>query len=72
LKLRLAPAAIRDLERLRQFLEGVHPASAAAAAGRIIQAIENVIEYPGIGRNLPQTDIREVFVRFGRSGYIIR
>lgn len=65
-----APAAIRDLERLRTFLRDRNP----AAAQRAGEAIRRGVTQPGIGRlveDLPDA-FRDWIVDFGDSGYVVR
>ena len=67
-----APAAIRDLERLREFLRPKNPTAAERAAKAIIQGVQALGELPRIGR--PIEDMPEVFrdwlIDFGDSGYV--
>lgn len=69
-----APAALRDLERLREFLRPKNPAAAERAAEAIIQGIQELGKFPHIGRpveELPE-EYREWLIDFGDSGYIAR
>ena len=69
-----APEAIRDLERLREFLRPGNPVAAEQAARTIIQSVQSLGEHPGIGRpidDLPE-DYRDWLIDFGDSGYIAR
>ncbi|MBB3192334.1 type II toxin-antitoxin system RelE/ParE family toxin [Halomonas cerina] len=69
-----APAALRDLERLREFLRPKNPAAAERAAKSIIQGIQELGKFPNIGRpieELPE-EYREWLIDFGDSGYIAR
>lgn len=73
-RLIFAPAAIRDLERLRDFLRAKNP-DAARRAGQAIRAgIAPLARSPRMGR--PIDDLPEAFrewpVEFGTSGYVIR
>lgn len=69
-----APAAIRDMQRLRDFL---HPKNADAArrAGEAIrQGVKALGAYPRMGRmvdDLPE-QFREWLIDFGDSGYVAR
>lgn len=69
-----APAAIRDMQRLRDFL---HPKNADAArrAGEAIrQGVKALGVYPRMGRmvdDLPE-QYREWLIDFGDSGYVAR
>lgn len=71
-QLKFAPAALRDLERLREFLHPKNPAAAKRAAFAIIKAIELLKQQPQIGRPAQEMDIayRELIIDFGDSGYI--
>lgn len=69
-----APAALRDLERLREFLRPKNPAAAERAAEAILQGIQELGKFPHIGRpveELPE-EYREWLIDFGDSGYIAR
>ncbi|WP_280540205.1 type II toxin-antitoxin system RelE/ParE family toxin [Chromohalobacter sp. 11-W] len=69
-----APAAIRDLERLREFLRPKNPAAAERAAQAILQGVQALGENPHIGRpidDLPEA-YRDWLIDFGDSGYIAR
>ncbi|MDF3865134.1 type II toxin-antitoxin system RelE/ParE family toxin [Pseudomonas denitrificans (nom. rej.)] len=69
-----APAAIRDLERLRRFLHETNPAAARRAGRVILEATQALGAYPQVGRlidDLP-VDFREWPIDFGDSGYLAR
>lgn len=69
-----APAAIRDLERLREFLRPKNPAAAERAAKAIIQGVQALGELPRIGRpieDMPE-EFRDWLIDFGDSGYVAR
>lgn len=68
------PAAIQDLERLREFLRPKNPAAAERAAKVIIQGVKALGERPRIGRpvdDLPE-EYRDWLIDFGDSGYVAR
>lgn len=67
-----APAALRDLERLRAFLRPKNPAAARRAAVAITNAVQSLGEYPLIGRPVEEMDpeYRELLIDFGDSGYV--
>ena len=66
-----APSAVRDLERLRAFLEPKSPAAARRAAAAIADAIRELGQHPGIGRPVEEApECRELLVDFGDSGYV--
>lgn len=67
-----APAAIRDLERLREFLRLKNPAAARRAAETIMKAVQVLGQQPQIGRpvdGMPE-GYREWGIGFGDSGYV--
>ena len=68
----LSPAALRDLQRLREFLRPKSPEAAQRAAKVIIKAIQVLGLQPGIGR--PADDLgpnsRELPIDFGSTGYL--
>lgn len=69
-----APAAIGDLERLRNFLQPKNLAAAAMAAKAINQGVRALGELPRIGRpvgDLPE-EYRDWLIDYGDSGYVAR
>lgn len=69
-----APAAIRDLQRLRGFLKPKSAAAAQRAGETIRQNVKLLGLHPEIGRlvdELPET-YREWLIDFGDSGYVVR
>ena len=68
----LSPAALRDLQRLREFLRPKSLEAAKRSARVIIKAIQVLSLQPGIGR--PAQDLgpecRELPIDFGGSGYL--
>ncbi|NVN56364.1 type II toxin-antitoxin system RelE/ParE family toxin [bacterium Scap17] len=69
-----APAAIRDLERLREFLRPKNSTAAERAAKAIIQGVQALGELPHIGRpieDMPE-EFRDWLIDFGDSGYVAR
>lgn len=69
-----APAAIRDLERLRDFLKPKNPSAARRAAETILKAVRTLGQHPHMGRlieDLPE-QYREWLVDFGETGYVLR
>jgi plasmid stabilization system protein ParE len=69
-----APSAIRDLQRLREFLRPKNPVAAKRSADTIISALQVLGIQPQIGR--PVEDMpdqyREWMIDFGDSGYVAR
>jgi len=70
-----SPAALRDLERLREFLRNKNPAAAKRAASAIIAALKSLMLHPLIGRPVEYVEdagiaYRELPIDFGGSGYV--
>lgn len=73
-KVIFAPAAIRDLERLRAFLQPKSSLAAKRAAEAIISGVRALGAHPQMGRlveDLPE-EYREWLIDFGDSGYVAR
>jgi plasmid stabilization system protein ParE len=68
----LSPDAVADVERLRSFLDQANPGAARRAVAAILMAIERLQESPHLGMATGDADIRQIIVRFGASGYIVR
>ena len=69
-----APAAIRDLERLREFLRTKNPQAAKQAGEAILHGVRILGSQPHIGRpveGLPD-GFREWLIDFGDSGSVAR
>ena len=69
-----APGAIRNLQRIRDFLHQKNPIAAQRAAMTIIQSVQVLGQQPQIGRpieDMPDA-YREWVIEFGDSGYIAR
>jgi plasmid stabilization system protein ParE len=64
--------AIADIERLRTFLDEFDPGAARRAMAAILMAIERLQEFPDLGMTTADADIRQIVVRFGSSGYVVR
>lgn len=70
----LAPAAVRDLQRLRDFLKPKNADAARRAAEAIRRAIRLIAAEPRLGRpvdDLP-AEFRDWVIEFGDSGYLLR
>ena len=67
-----SPDALADVERLRTFLDQANPGAARRAMAAILTAIERLQEFPGMGMLTGDADIRQIVIRFGASGYVIR
>jgi plasmid stabilization system protein ParE len=68
----LSPDAVEDVERLRLFLDQHNPDAAQRALAAIWQAIERLEEFPNLGMQTHDAELRQIVVRFGASGYIVR
>lgn len=71
-QVRVSPAALRDLERLREFLRPRNEETAKRAANAIIKSVQVLGQYPQIGRPAEEMDVeyRELLIHFGDSGYV--
>jgi plasmid stabilization system protein ParE len=68
----LSPAALRDLQRLREFLREKSPDAARRSAKVIVKALQVLSLQPGIGRPAQNlgSDFRELPIDFGATGYL--
>ena len=64
-----APGAVRDLERLRDFLAEHDPGAAAEAFKAIADAVSVPERHPLIGRPA-EAGMRELVISHGRTGYV--
>ena len=67
-----SPDAVEDVERLRSFLAQDNPDAARRALAAIWTAVDRLQEFPALGTPTADADIRQIVVRFGASGYIVR
>lgn len=67
-----SPDALEDVARLRSFLDQANPGAARRAMNLIFTAIERLQELPDRGRPTDSKNIRQIVIRFGASGYIVR
>lgn len=72
LTLHWSPAARADLIRLRAFIAAHNPDAVRRAAAAIKKAADLLCEQPGIGHRIEDREDRELFVPFGRRGYLLR
>ncbi|MFN3914874.1 MAG: type II toxin-antitoxin system RelE/ParE family toxin [Aquabacterium sp.] len=73
-QVRFSPPAIRDLERLREFLRPKSPIAAKRAGEAIVKAMQVLGLQPQLGRtieDLPE-EFREWVIDFGDPGYAAR
>lgn len=67
------PEALRDVERLHDFLKEKSPQAARRAAQAILQGAELLERAPEAGRPLSDgTGRRELFLPFGAGSYVLR
>ena len=68
-----APNAIKNLQRLHQFLAGKNPAAAARAIATIRDRMKLLARFPEMGKvDAEHPDFRELFITFGAAGYVTR
>lgn len=71
--LRWLPDAQEDLKRLYDFISPHSPDAAKRAVVTLVDAAESLLEFPEKGRLWDtDADFRELHVRFGARGYVIR
>jgi plasmid stabilization system protein ParE len=68
----LSPDAVDDIERLRSFLDQNNPDAARRTLALIWTAIERLQEFPDLGMPTEDAEVRQIVIRFGASGYIVR
>ena len=68
----LSHDAVENVERLRTFLDRENPDAARRALAVIWAAIDRLQDFPALGMPTEDADIRQIVVRFGASGYIVR
>lgn len=68
-RLVLAPGALRDIERLTDFLIEHDAIAAAATAQVLIDGLALLRQHPLIGREA-EAGLRELVISRGRSGYV--
>jgi plasmid stabilization system protein ParE len=73
-QVRFSPPAIRDLERLREFLRPKSPIAAKRAGEVIVKAVQVLGLQPNLGRPIEDMpdEFREWIIDFGDSGYVAR
>lgn len=69
-----APNAIRDLQRLQEFLRHKNLRASQRASKTIMEAMQILDHQPHIGRPIEEMpgEYREWLINFGDSGYIAR
>ena len=67
-----SPDSLSDIERIREFLDINNPEAAKRALRVIFAALEKVQEFPDLGRPTEDAEMRQIVIRFGAAGYIVR
>jgi len=67
-----SPAARNDIIRLYEFLNSENPDAATRAIRSIKHSANSLVNFPALGKRLDGRQDREVFVPFGKRGYVIR
>ncbi len=66
-------SAVTDVVRLKDFIAKENPAAAKRAAEAIKEAAQQLMENAFIGKPVTNLfDYRDLFIRFGAAGYILR
>jgi plasmid stabilization system protein ParE len=71
--IKFAAGALRDLARLRGFLQRKNPIASQRAAATIIQSVQILEQHPQIGRPIEDmgSEYRELIIGFGgHYGYV--
>ncbi|HCJ51645.1 MAG TPA: type II toxin-antitoxin system RelE/ParE family toxin [Gallionella sp.] len=69
-RVKLSPRAQSDIKRLYDFLAAKDTAVAGSAVDAIVSSFVPLTRIPKIGRKKDGTDLRELVIDFGSSGYI--
>jgi len=68
----LSADALSDIERVREFLDINNPEAAKRALRVIFAALDKLTVFPDLGRPTEEESIRQIVIRFGAAGYIVR
>ncbi len=73
-QVRYAPGALRDLQRLHEFLKLRNPTAARRAGETIRETVQVLGHQPGLGRPIEDMpdEYREWVIKYGDSGYLAR
>lgn len=69
LALDLSPRAVRDLQRLMDFLLDESPLAAESTVELVISALQMLVLHPLVGRPVEE-GFRELVISRGKSGYL--
>jgi plasmid stabilization system protein ParE len=68
----LSARAASDLQRLHDFLDMHSTRSADRAVVILSDRLKLLAQFPALGKPLGRTGMRELYVPFGKSAYVIR
>jgi plasmid stabilization system protein ParE len=71
-KLVYSPQAVQDLVRLRQFIAEKDPVAAARVAAELVGRIEQLLNFPEMGRPVPQSPEPGAVRDFVFGSYVVR
>ena len=71
-RLTWVPEALRDVERLRQFLMDKSPVAAARAAAATIEGTLRLRQFPALGRPDELGEFHDLFIPHGAGAYVLR
>jgi plasmid stabilization system protein ParE len=71
-KLVVSPRATADLDRLRDYLAERSEPAALRAMGVLMESIRLLGSFPGIGKPLGRSGLREHYMTSGKSAYVVR
>ena len=63
------PAALRDLERVFEFIAEHDPHAGTAVAAAISEAVTALANHPLLGR-VVEGELRELVISYGKTGYV--
>jgi plasmid stabilization system protein ParE len=69
---RVLPAAKANIGHLKGYLEDLSPRAAQRAASTLSRALLSLADYPDRGAPASIPGYRQMVVRFGRDGFVIR
>ena len=69
MRIEYSTQALRDIQRLGEFLMETNPQAAVETAALIVEAVSLLARHPHIGRIRPG-ELRELVISRGRSGYV--
>jgi plasmid stabilization system protein ParE len=71
-RVEISTLARRDIARLSDFLSPKNPRAWKAAVAAISARLRSLDQMSERGHLSPDGEVREMFVRFGRAGYVIQ